>query len=231
MSEASEANRKKFGEKQKKYGTKLYWVWRGILKRCGVVKGATDIQLKNYRDKGIRVCDEWASSYEAFHAWAEANGYEEGLTIDRMDNDGDYTPGNCRWVSQRRNARNVGHIVPVKCIDIEHDAIAYFPSLADASDITGVPKENIIGCLRGHQNTAYGFKFEEWDITRYKRTCKNMHPNPDDGFVCSECSALVRDNSVGKSNVDDDGVRWYSTSTMHNFNRCPNCGAEVTDAD
>lgn len=62
-----------------------------------------------------------------------------------------------------------------------------------------------------------------------KRTCKNLHPDPDKGFICSECSALIRDNCVGKSCVDNDGVRWYSTSTMHNFNRCPNCGAEVVD--
>lgn len=218
MSEASEANRKKFAEKQKKYGKKLYWVWRGILKRCGIVKGATDRQLKNYRDKGIKVCDEWVSSYDAFQSWAESNGYEEGLTIDRIDNDGDYTPENCRWVSQRRNARNVGHIVPVKCTDIEHDAIAYFPSLADASDITGVPKENIIGCLRGHQNTAYGFKFEEWEEARYKRTC---HISEDCAaseaymgpmYRCSECSAVF-------------------PPINGEYKFCPSCGSEVVDGD
>lgn len=187
--------------------------------------------MKNYRDKGIKVCDEWAFSYEAFQEWAESNGYTEGLTIDRIDNDGNYTPDNCRWVSQRRNARNVGHVVAVKCTDIEHDAIAYFPSLADASDITGVPKENIIGCLRGHQNTAYGFKFEEWDEPRYKRTC-NIVTKPSDSdyrdgwhYLCSECGFPIE---IGEAEVFADGS---TPIVLSHAAFCWHCGAEVADDD
>lgn len=69
---------------------------------------------------------------------------------------------------------------------------------------------------------------EAWN-TRYKLTCKNLHPDTDISFICSECSALVRSKSVGESTVDENGVRWYSTSMKHNFNVCPNCGADVVD--
>jgi len=58
---------------------------------------------KTYGGRGIKVCDEWRDNFMAFHDWAIANGYEEGLTIDRIDNDGDYEPNNCRWITLQEN--------------------------------------------------------------------------------------------------------------------------------
>ena len=67
---------------------------------------AGTIQQKDYMDRGISVCDEWRNSFEAFSAWADKSGYSPGLQIDRIDNDGNYSPSNCRWVTQIVNANN-----------------------------------------------------------------------------------------------------------------------------
>lgn len=60
----------------------------------------------NYGGRGIAVCDEWLKSSKAFVEWCLANGYERNLEIDRIDNDGDYSPDNCRFVTHKVNCNN-----------------------------------------------------------------------------------------------------------------------------
>lgn len=84
----------------------LYVVWQSIKGRC---QRKSHVAFKNYGARGIQVCDEWSGSYPKFMEWALANGYEAGREIDRRNNDGNYEPGNCRWVTvltQARNRRN-----------------------------------------------------------------------------------------------------------------------------
>ena len=59
----------------------------------------------NYGGRGIKVCDEWKNDFQAFYDWAMANGYHDDLTIDRIDNDGNYEPNNCQWITLEENAR------------------------------------------------------------------------------------------------------------------------------
>ena len=59
---------------------------------------------KNYGGKGVSVCNEWMSSYKSFEQWSFKNGYEDGLTIDRVDSNRNYCPENCRWISLSENS-------------------------------------------------------------------------------------------------------------------------------
>lgn len=58
---------------------------------------------KRYGARGIKMCEEWLNDYMAFENWAFSNGFQEGLAIDRIDNDGNYEPNNCRFVTLKEN--------------------------------------------------------------------------------------------------------------------------------
>ena len=59
---------------------------------------------KNYGKRGVMVCDSWLNSLEEFHEWALSNGWVKGLSIDRIDNNGNYTPQNCHWITISENS-------------------------------------------------------------------------------------------------------------------------------
>lgn len=84
-------------------GTRLYNIWSGIIDRTHNPKNAA---YKNYGGRGISVCSEWAENFENFYQWSMKSGYTDDLTIDRLNNDGDYCPDNCRWITLQEQQNN-----------------------------------------------------------------------------------------------------------------------------
>lgn len=112
---------------------KIYQTWANIKTRCTNPKTP---YFDSYGGRGIKVCEEWMNDFQAFYDWAMSNGYKEGLQIDRIDNDGDYTPENCRWVTKTINANNKRNNLL-----IEHNGICH--TAAEWSRITGISKKAI----------------------------------------------------------------------------------------
>lgn len=95
--------------RQKTHGrshTSTYLVWRHMMTRCYNKKSLSYI---DYGARGITVCSEW-HSYMPFEIWALSHGYDPSLEIDRRDNDGNYCPENCRFVTHKVNSRNTRHV-------------------------------------------------------------------------------------------------------------------------
>lgn len=93
------------------HGTRIYFTWQNMKARC---HNPENHHFKWYGARGIRVCEEWRNSFEAFYDWAMANGYRDDLTIDRIDNDGNYEPSNCRFVTIADQNRNTSRTITNK---------------------------------------------------------------------------------------------------------------------
>lgn len=93
-------------ERNKKHGltkTRLYSIYCGMKTRC-LNKNAP--AYKYYGERGISICDEWLDDFKNFYDWAKTNGYKRNLTLDRKDNNGNYNPLNCHWVTYAAQAQN-----------------------------------------------------------------------------------------------------------------------------
>lgn len=104
-----QCNIKAYGKRRRKpfRDHKLWRIWWAMKTRC---YKETSKMYKNYGARGIIVCQEWLDSYENFYEWSISNGYGNGLSLDRIDDNGNYEPSNCRWTDQKTQANNTRRV-------------------------------------------------------------------------------------------------------------------------
>jgi hypothetical protein len=85
------------------FKTPLYTIWSGMKQRCYYLNSK---HYKDYGGRGICICHDWRENFKSFYDWAVNNGYKKGLTIDRIDCNGNYEPSNCRWITIIEQSRN-----------------------------------------------------------------------------------------------------------------------------
>lgn len=114
--------------------TRLYRIWSNLKNR--VLPNSA--KSKYYFDRGIGLCEEWKNSFESFKDWSINNGYNDKLTLDRINNDGNYCPDNCRWADMKTQANNRSNNI-----------IVY-------ADKESIPLSEICRVLNIDYKTAYG---------------------------------------------------------------------------
>lgn len=123
----------KHGDRSGGLRTRLYRIWGGMVERC---ECGTSERYNDYGGRNIRVCKEWRQDYSAFKKWALENGYKENLTIDRIDNDGDYCPENCRWATYKEQGNNRRNNIVVEVGDAKK-------TLSQLSEEFGIKRDTL----------------------------------------------------------------------------------------
>lgn len=143
------------GCSRKKHGdstTRLYGIWNGMRHRCLDKK---HISYHRYGGRGIKVCEEWDESYENFKEWAINNGYQEEFSIDRIDNNKNYSPSNCKWSSIKEQCNNRENNNKLTFNGVNK-------TVAEWSVETGLPYHTI------HKRILYGWEVKDI-LTKEKR--------------------------------------------------------------
>lgn len=133
--------RSEIGKNNKTHGmskTRLYNIWTCMIARCFNNKNN---KYYRYGGRGITVCDEWKNDFQAFYDWAMSNGYANDLTIDRINNDGNYEPSNCRWATAKEQANNTSKNHNVEINGETH-------TVAEWEDISGISQKTLLSRLK-----------------------------------------------------------------------------------
>lgn len=142
--------------------TRLHNIWCGMNDRCDPMHKDSD----RYGKRGIKVCDEW-KSYEKFAEWARSNGYEDGLSIERKDVNGNYCPENCEWITLGKQARNRR---TTKWVEYNGERM----SLAQAAELAGLPYKQV------HFRIKKGWSVEKALSTPMRRGKSELHKKCDE---------------------------------------------------
>lgn len=146
---------------------RLYTIWTSMKGRCN---NSNNSNYPDYGGRGIYVCEAWNGphSYPQFRKWAVDHGYQDDLSIDRIDNDGPYAPWNCRWATAEQQANNTRERSiasfdymrkAVEMMDDQGNVIATFRSARDAAMALARTKSScsITQAAKGKYKTAYGY--------------------------------------------------------------------------
>lgn len=169
--------------KHNKSQTKLYDVWTNMKQRCNNPKNP---RYKNYGGRGIKICDEW-NDFNNFYTWANQNGYDETLninkkqcTLDRIDVNGDYEPSNCRWISNKEQQNNKTDTVFYEYNGERH-------TISEWADLYNLP----LGNLKSRISKG-------WDIKKILEQHINFINNVD--------YLIISDNNIQINNFKQFGI-------------------------
>ena len=161
ISVATKGKPKAYAVERDTYGegkTRLHIIWDGMKKRCNCL---TDKHYKWYGARGIKVCEEWSNSFQAFKSWALNYGYMDDLSIDRIDNDGNYEPSKCRWVTHQqqmcntRRNRMITYNGETKCV-------------SEWGKVLGMSPDTI------YERLKHGWSIEKTLTTPVKKSCRKV---------------------------------------------------------
>lgn len=136
--------------------TQLYRCWSNIKSRC------YNQNVRSYADygaKGIKMCDEWLHDFSAFANWARANGFQDGLTINRKDPCKDYEPDNCEWITLSENSRKARPHRLCEGINLETGEIIRFLNIREFAKEHGLSYSAIDQVLYQHNKTHKNWTF------------------------------------------------------------------------
>lgn len=113
--------------------SRLYQIWRNMKNRC---YNPNVDRYDRYGGRGITICDEWKDNFQAFYEWSMNNGYSDGLSIDRINVNGDYAPDNCHWITMPEQADN-------KCNSRLFEFNGSAHTVSEWAKITGISRDVI----------------------------------------------------------------------------------------
>lgn len=142
----------------------LFRVWSHIIDRCHKIH-PSNRAYKYYRGKGIKVCYEWLTDFKKFYDWALANGWQKGLTIDRIDPEKDYEPNNCQFITQSENSRRV-----IK----NNFKIGIYNSLLDEDKVREIKKLLLMNMSGSRIANKFGVHRKTIYMIRDKKTWKHI---------------------------------------------------------
>lgn len=126
-------------------GTKLYNVWCTMKQR---ILNPNNTDYKDYGGRGIIICPEWVNDYVVFRDWSLSHEYAEGLQINRIENNGNYEPSNCNWITQTENLKNKRNSIPIEIaneiMDLYDTGKYTQKELAEIYDVSQKSISNII---------------------------------------------------------------------------------------
>lgn len=148
-----------------RHDERLYGVWHGIKDRCN---NQNSPQYKWYGGRGIKVCEEWNNDYLAFREWAYSHGYDDSAikyqcTIDRLDTNGNYSPDNCAWRTQKQQCNNTRSNHKITYNGETH-------TIQEWSEITGIRKDTL-----RRRIVIYGWPIERALTEKTNNTGRRHH--------------------------------------------------------
>ena len=153
----------------KKENKRLWDIYHSMKKRC---LNPNCKRYKDYGGRGIKICGDWLNGFDNFADWAKQNGYIEGLTIERKDVNGEYSPENCEWITLEQQARNKRDTIRVVYRGEEKTLISWREELNLLYDTM---HDRIV---RRKWSVEKAFETPSQRVTSISAICRERHINP-----------------------------------------------------